>query len=310
MYNDELKNTYITEKTKTATVDKFYLPNLFKRCEPFETELNKDVCNFTTKEIENMYKTLDYKGFETIVVTNSALSLYTNWCLSQGVSKDSQNHFLEFDRPRLSMLINKAYKNARVVSRETISDWCRQLPNPSDAFVLMGLFEGISGKDYTEFTHLMIDDVDIERSTILLPGRKEPVVFSKELCRYAIESANEKWYYSISEEMKRKVEFKESRNVIKEYCNSDSSQSDYQKGRRIYSKLIRILNFLGVKNQINASAIVNSGIVDLIKRESKRMKISPTEYINNYLSEISYRYPKKMFTRSVMIYKFGDILGE
>ena len=44
--------------------------------------------------------------------------------------------------------VNKALFNMKIVSKNTILNWVEQLPNPKDQFVLLGLFEGIKGKDF------------------------------------------------------------------------------------------------------------------------------------------------------------------
>lgn len=308
MYNTEIKSTYIEEKTQTTTIDKFFLPNLFSRTSQFEEKLNKDVCNFTTKEIDNMYRTLDYTSFDSLVVTNNALSLYTQWCLTQGLLIDSQNHFREFSRTRLSELINKMIKREQIVDRDKILDWCMQFPNPSDAFIILGLFEGIYGQQYSEFCELRKSDINYEEQKIKLYNRNEALVFSKELCRYGIDAANEDTYWAITNKMTRHVQFRPSDNVIKEYNNTKNDVSDFQRGRRVYAKLCRALDYVGVKDKISATNIVDSGIIYKIKTESRKLGITGKEYINKHINDIAKYYKAKRMVKSELIHKYGEYL--
>ena len=143
MYNQELKERYRKEKESYTTVSAYYFSSLFKRTEPFEEQLDKDASNFTTYEIINMYKTLAIMSLDTIATMNSNLSMYTQWCIQENLVNDYQNHYLEITRDMMASFVNKLAMDKKVVSREQVLDWCQQLPNPSDSFCLLGLFEGI-----------------------------------------------------------------------------------------------------------------------------------------------------------------------
>lgn len=307
MYNEEIKKRYIEDKTAIATVDKFFLPNLFKKSESFEDELGKDLCNFTTSEIENMYKTLDYKSFDSIVVNNSMYSMYVNWCLNQGMIVDSQNHFLEFDKRRLASLVNKMMQNIQIVTRETVLKWCLEFPNPSDCFLVLGAFEGVKGKNYCDFVNLKMQDINLKDNTIKLYSRDKPLIFSKQLCNYGIESAMESEYRSVSGEMKHNVEFIPSDKVIKDYPNCIDNTTEYQMGKRIYNKITRALNYVGVGDYMTVSSLVNSGIIYTIKSKSKRLNISCEEYLSTHLNEISCQYGKRLVKSNLLI-KYEEYL--
>ncbi len=309
MYNKEIKERYIKEKTAAVTIDKYYLNNLFKMTSQFEEELNKDVCNFTTSEIENMYKTNDYYSYSTIIVTNTELSQYTNWCLNQGLLIDSQNHFLEFDRTRMSGLINKSVRDARIISRDTILKWCEELPNPSDSFLLLALFEGIRGKTYSELFALEGKDINVKDGTIFIAGRNKYVGFSKKLCYLGVDSANEIEYVGLTDagETKRTTKLVNSDLVIKEFPNWSETVSNPVRGKRISMRIMRIFDYLGVAEWMKLQAVVDSGVIDMITRESEKRGISRIEYCENYLDEVGEQYNKVM-VKSVFLHKYGDYL--
>lgn len=306
MFNEDIKKRYIAEKENSTTVDKHYLPNLFKKCEPFEQKLDKDVCNFTTREIENMMKTINFSSFESIGVANSSLSQYTMWCMKQGLVFDSQNHYLELNRPRLAELVNKTVQNMRIVTREKVLDWCFEMPNPSDQFIMLGLFEGIKGQDFCEFTMMRNEDVHLESRTITLPNRGD-MKFSYELCSFGVQSAEATEYFSVSGKMERIVPVAESGYIIKNYPNVVEGVSQFQKGRRIYNRLTRAFSFLGINGWMSASALMDSGIVHMVRSRSEELGISCDEYMSTRIDELSKRYDKRIL-KSTLMNKYGDYL--
>ena len=172
MYNSKIKNRYIEYKEATIVISDNHLSRLFAKTYPFELEKNKDVCNFSAKEIENMYKTWNVSSLESLFVYNSNLSLYTQWCQEEGLVEDGMNHYAEFDKMSIKNLINKSLFNMRIVTREDVLNWCKSLDNPVDAFVILGMFEGIYGAKYSDFYTLTLDDISGNILTIANENNK------------------------------------------------------------------------------------------------------------------------------------------
>ena len=97
MYNEERKRQYIEMKESNVTLPFRALERLFNQTEPFEEKNGKDVCEWTTTEILDFYKYLDQYSLSSLVVINSNLCLYTNWCLIEMLIPDCQNHYLEIN---------------------------------------------------------------------------------------------------------------------------------------------------------------------------------------------------------------------
>ena len=306
MFSETNKQRYIDYKTSLSTIDKYYLPNLFRTTELFEQSLNKDLCNFTTNEIVNMYKTIDYTSYESLIIASNYLGDYTDWCMSQGFVIDSQNHFKELTRDRLSMLVNKAKNDMKVISRERLIEYCMQLPNACDQFILLALFEGLSGKDYCEVWNLKIQDVYQSNNTINVYGRGTRQ-FSDKLIKYAIESYEQTEWYSMSRDMIKVVNLKPSDLIVKDYPNTKENMDNFRKGRRIYMHLIRTLKFLGLEGALRPNDIANSGMIHMVNSESERLGVSAYDYLTNHREDIIYQYNKPI-VRSVFIQKFGDYL--
>ena len=297
MFNEKLKNEFKNYKLQHATYDPYYIDNVFNKTEPFETELNKDVCNFSSLEIENMYKTLNFMSSNTLMMFNSLLLSYTGYCFMNGHVKDSQNHFEEFDAERMNTLVNKFVLQSKIIKRKTIEDWCNELPNPSDRFLLLGLFEGISGNDYIEFSELEKKDINVENCEIDLPERGK-AKFSRQLCNYGIDSAEENIYTSLTVKSKE-VKLVESEYIIKRWGNVQEGASQFRKGRRIYSRIRRIFKYLGVDSYLKPGDIANSGVIDWLNRKGKESGIGAKKYLFDNLQDV-----KKRFNRNIQASRF------
>lgn len=305
MFNAEIKNRYISEKVAYTSMNEFFYPSLFERSRPFEEELNKDICNFTTSEAENMLRTNDYVSIESIIVAVSGYKTYCDWCVTQGLVNDSQNHFAEFSRERLSGMINRIKRDSMIISRETLLEWCNQLPNPRDQFLLIGLFEGISGKNFCELLNIRESDIDIENNTINIKDRGV-LNFSYELCKTAIDSINTTNYFSMTNGMLKTVKFIDSDYVIKEYPNVYST-SEFQKGRRIYMAIKRAVSFLGAE-YMYPNNFKDSGVIHMIKTKSNEFGMTQNEYIKTHIHDIQKQYNMKSLRPAVIEMKYGNYL--
>ena len=307
MYNANIKERYIEEKTSTTIIDKYFLPNLFKKSEEFELRLNKDVCNFTKMEIADMFKIFGFTSIESVRVNINGYALYTDWCMRQGFVDDSQNHFREIDVNYMSKLINVQVRQMKIVDREQIVEWMMALPNPSDQFIFLGMFEGIKGKDYKEFYELTGDDIDVDGRLINIYGRGK-LQFSSMLCNIGIVSYKTDEFYSMGGAMERSGYFIPSNRVIKDFPNVKESVDDFRKGRRMYSRILRSMKYLGIDDYFDSNTLVNSGIIEMVRKESETLNMSKSEYVETHLNIINERFGKN-YNKYSFTTKFGDYLG-
>lgn len=305
MYNQELKERYRKEKESYTTVSAYYFSSLFKRIEPFEEQLNKDASNFTTYEIINMYKTLAIMSLDTIITMNSNLSMYTQWCIQENLVNDYQNHYLEMTRDMLASFVNKLAMDKKVVSRKQILDWCQQLPNPSDSFCLLGLFEGIRGGGYLELAFAKMEDFH-DNTFTAYNGREIKV--STTLIEYAKLSDETLEYQSISQNMTKEVSLIDNGRVIKDYPNVRRSESLPVLRRRTQSRLARIFDYVGILEYMNGNDIRMSGVIEMINSRCEELQISGRDYIYGIgIEEIKNQYDFKVVP-SVFMDKFGEYL--
>ena len=288
MYNSEIKCRYIEEKESTTGMTDGYLKRQFDKIEIFERRLDKDLCNFTVYEIIDVYKTLNLISIESLSVLNSHLSLYTQWCLCQNLVSDCQNHYAEMDRETLLGCINTAIFKKTIITRETLYQWMDNLVNPSDAFIMLALFEGISGENYCELANLKMSDFDGNKVK-LCTGRELTV--SSKLVDLAEKSNRETKYYAVGSAKGRTLNFLDENLIIKNVYNS-KSDTPYDKGKRIYHRMKRNFTALGVEKYMKPRALLDSGKIDYINRRSEELGITARDFIftKEYADEVKSRF--------------------
>lgn len=306
MYNEELKRRYIKEKNEAATLPSNYLECQFNKLGKFETELNKDAHDFTVYEIIEYYKTLNVSSLEVIAVLNSQLSQYAQFCLQENLVKDNQNHYLEISLEQMKLCLNKVLIDRKIVSRDQVVEWSQQLPNPKDQLIMLGLFEGLKGKDFADLVNLRPEDVNGNKLK-LIDGRE--IIVSDMLIKYIEESIAEQVYYSSSGSQTKTMPLMDRGYVIKNYPNIKEGTSDFAKGRVIYNSIARSLKYVGVLDFMTANSICESGKIWMIKQRSKEIGISTKDYVySTYIREVEYQFGCKI-VKSVFWLKYEDHLS-
>lgn len=301
LYNEKQKERYIEFKEKYTTYTEGFLQRLFMFTSTFEEIKDKDVSCFTKYEIMDMYKILSSYSLDTLLNINAQLGLYTVWCINNTTVPDSQNHFRELDNDSLAECLNKMFVQQKIISKEQILTWCNQLPNAQDAFILLSLFEYGKSKNFAELINLTISD--FTGNQLHLPSRT--VTVSDKLVALAQE-ANEATEYTSMGKTERIYPYVENGKVIKEHANC-MSDDEFQKGRRLYTSVIHMLNYLGASKYINPNAVVESGKINMIKERAWELGITVTEYIDIYRQEIEHQYNCRMIP-SQFISKYKSYL--
>lgn len=292
MFNIDIKRRYIDYKNESIIIGKDFLINIFNKTEQFEERLNKDIYDFTYYEIINFYKTINVRAINYLYMINNSLSLYTQWCISENLVRDCQNHFNEVKRETLLDCINTTYNIKRIITRNELLEYCKQLPNPSDAFVLIALFDGLEGRRYySEIANARLEDLDGDRFHTF-DGRTIKV--SDAFIYYAKQSKEEEYYYSMTNNRSRKVQFLDDGTIVKRYVNVMLNDTK-NNGRRIYNKIIRSLDYLGVGDYMSPNSIIDSGMIDFINRRCRELNINANEYLrSDYIDEVNAQFSKQI----------------
>lgn len=270
-YNEEQKNRFLQsdELQETGYPHLTFFERVFISTCPYEEELGKDIYNFTTPEIQSMYKRIGFASVNIVANINSALRKYTQFCLNNNMVFDYQNHFAEFKPGDFPAYVSNNKKNRRIITRKELLIQMAYLNNASDAYALLCLFEGIDGPERTEILNLRTTDLDEENLTAkLCTGRT--VKISRKLIDTAIEAASTDTYVAQSG---RSIVFREDPTLIyKSFNNAKEDTSDYQKGRKIYIRFKRNFTELGLET-LTVSSIKDSGKIHMIREIAKEMNL-------------------------------------
>lgn len=303
-YNGELKKRYLETKAQDVVIPTNYIEVQFRKTAEMEFELSKDVSNWTFYEIIEFYKILNTTSFETLLNLNNILALYTQFCIENSLVKDNQNHFLECTQERLMGCLNKIVFDRKIVDRETILSWVKELPNPKDQFILLGLFEFGKSKDFKDLVYAKPSDVC--GNTLKLSDRT--VSISNELVTIIRNCIEEETYYSITGKGEKKVALEYHGYIIKSYPNQNINMGDYQKGRNIYASCQRAFQYLGVEEWMTPNAVVESGKLYMIKEMAKKMNMSTMDFFySKGIKEVEKQFGC-MIVRSVYMKKYAEYL--
>lgn len=303
MYNSEIKERYLEEKKFESHDNSMNTRVQFIRCAEKEFELGKDVSNWTLYEIKEYYKLMNVSSNYTLKNINSRFSMYTQFCLSNNLVVDNQNHYLEFDDDMIMDCLNKSLINKRILDKETVYRLIDELPNARDQFILLSYFEFGRSKDNVDVVNARPEDVD--GNTLKLPTRE--VEISDKMIAVINDCMEEEKYFSITGKEKKSVLLEDNGYIVKNYPNQKSN-SAFQRGRNVYMACKRAFEYLGVP-WLNANAFMESGKICMVKKRSEELGVSPKEYIySDHKLELENQYDFKLVP-STFYRKYKDYLG-
>lgn len=267
MKNKKFKDKFIKEKT-TITVN--FTKNVFNKAIDLEEYYNKDLSNFILDEIKNLLLTFNSTSVEYLRVVTSVLRKYTDYMIENNLSIDNINHYDSVDTDLLKSCVNKESINNKYISREQLLSCINELPNPSDAWCLLSIYEGIKGKDFTNVTMTKGNFDYINHTITLYDGS----VFkpSEKLFEIAVDSYEAYEYESLRNLEGNKVRLT-GEEILKTRDNIMFGNTDTTKAyNRLLSRIRLIKKYLDV-SFITIPRLQLSGMVYqfkcIMKRENK-----------------------------------------
>lgn len=302
MYNEERKRRFIEEKSKEAVVTN-NIRDFFILSEKFEEEKGRDLCEWNTHEIIDLYKYYSTPNIQTLILLNNALTIYTNWCINNGLVADNQNHFSEIKSEHLCECIDFNAFEQRVFTRDTLIGWLQQLPNYVDRFIFLGIFEGIPVLN-GYLTDVKIGDLN---GNLLTLSNGHQRVLSDTLVNIMHEATTETVRCSMGEQLRnRDVEYEYGETIIRPAAGS--SYTNNKPTLLVGSRIRACCKFLGIDN-LQIKTISECGRMWYINELSKKNKCSVEEVMVKYRSKHEEIYGKvqNMITYSLT---FGKMIKD
>ena len=303
MYNADIKERYISDNEFRNLNLRNFARVLFANTEKMETELNKDIYDFTISEIIDFYKSLCFTSYETLLVYTGQLRIYTNYCLNKNLVKDSQNHFNELTTELIYDCVNQGLMHDKIISRnDLINTLDSECINPSDKFLCLALFEGICGKGMSDLVNLKLSD--IKENKLMLSSGTE-LILSDKLMEYAKESSETYEYESYIVDCKKIYSYDIHDNRILKRMYNASEETEKNLSQRTHNKLRRIRDYTGM-NCFTVDGLSESGRIERLIEFMHNENISFEDALKRH-KELDLIYGK---INSYMIYlkKYGELV--
>ena len=304
MYNKEQKESFIKDYMRSRVVQKTSLYGLFRKIQPYEEQLNKDVCLFTKEEALHMYAALRSRSVYTLLNNNVILKAYTAW--QQYHNKVSTNDVYEnITIDDLRPCVDQ--KASKLLSREEVSEIEEQLLNVTDAAIVECLFQGIAGPSMRDITSLHIDMLDKANKCLVFPdGRIFDI--SERLCELLEDAFNEESYLCYGETLRIKKLVGKGK-LFKERDNMHATDSDDRRFRAVYRKIQVIREYVGVK-ELTMKGLAAAGFLYYLRQNLAESNMELKAFLQTEMGEWlmdRYGYESKYRIDNV-IHRYGKLV--
>lgn len=304
MYQIEQKEMFIADYMRSRVVQKTSLYGLFRKIEPYETALNKDVCLFTKDEAIKMYIESKSRSVYTLLNNNVILKAYTAWQKHYNglnVENTYENITIDDLRPCVDA------KASKILSREEITEIEEQLLNVTDAAIIECLFQGIAGQSMRDITSLNNDMLDSENKCIIFPdGRVFDI--SERLCELLKIAFEEEKYMCYGESLRvKKLDGKGK--LFKERDNTHAADSDDRRFRAVYRKIMVIRDYVGIK-ELTMKGIAAAGFLYYLKMHLDNSDLTLKEFLRTKNGEnLMDRYGyESVYRVDNIIHRYGKLV--
>lgn len=280
MYQTEMKEGFIESYLRSRIIQKTSLYGLFRKIEPYEENLGKDVSEFTKSEAIDMYKAFKSRSIYSLMNDNTILKNYYAWRkYYHGVTNDSAYSEITIDD--LQPCVDK--KASKLLSLEEIIEIEDQLLNYTDSAIVQCLFEGISGYSMRDITDLHIGMLDKNNNRLTFPdGRIFEI--SERLCDLLEKAFLEDVYICYGETLKTKNLIGYGK-LFKERDNVHAPDSDDKRFRAVYRKIQVIREHVGIK-ELTMKNIAASGMAYYLKKRMKEDGVGLKEFLKTPDGEV------------------------
>lgn len=271
MYNETLKQSFLNEYgSKTSKV--FFL-RLFEKSATYEQAYEKDVSNFVLDQILDLLKSFGATSIESLRADTSRLRVYTDYCIQHNMSIDSQNHYDSITTPLLKKCLNMRMAQKKFISEETLWDIIDLLQNPCDKYIILAIYEGMYGEQFSEVTLLDKWGIDEKEQKFILSTERD-FYPSKELFNIALNAVNT-FEYSGNE---KTIPLSESDYTTFKTSKNASFDDVEHRYKRLLRRIHKIKTMLEMP-ALTLPRIRNSGMITMAMKEAEEYGITNPEEV-------------------------------
>lgn len=304
MYNEKVKEGFCQDYLRSRVIQKTSLYGFFRKIEPYEEELGKDVSEFNKKEALAMYTRLKSRSIYTLMNDNTILKAYCAWMKYYHNLKDD-GIYEQITIDDLKPCVDKNAK--KVLSKEEIYEIEDQLLNVTDAAILQCLFEGIAGPSMRDITELNDSMLDKKNKRLVFPDGRAFNISSR-LCELLDKAFKEDKYICYGSTMKVK-KLEGYGRLFKDRDNVYAEDSDDRRFRMVYRKILVIKEYVGIK-ELTMKGIATSGLVYWLRKSLDETGLGLKEFLlTEDGEELMTRYGfESKFRVDNVIHRFKDLI--
>ena len=295
MYNEERKRSFIRFKQDTTELANNII-TCFNDAEIFEEKYEKDLCDWTAPEIVGYLKYINTTKAGTLTVLVNMLRIYTDWCLSNSLVQDHQNHYYEVTQDIIDGCIDTTSLSSAIITREFLLKKLEYVYNAADKFVLLGSFEGIRTMDFPA-----IKMSDIKGNSLVL--KKRTIRISDELAEIAAEANSETVYMSPIRRLK--IDLEPSDYILKNKADADEGKIPTTELSIRFHRLMKYLDMAA----ITMKDLRESGRIEFIMQLMRETGESLENVLHTKRDVIENQYGKVQALSSYMNI-YGPIIEE
>jgi hypothetical protein len=298
MYNKERKEEFIHYREEDAIIST-NISVAFEQAAFFEEKLGLDICDWNSTQIISFLKYMSTPKVQTLIMMVNHLKIYTDWCISNHLSEDYQNHFCEIDSKIMCQCIDfKKFEQLIIKSREDLLRDLAILPNYSDRYIFLATYEGIPRTDIIEGR---FEDLDEENSTLTISDKVYEI--SADLCQIIIAASNQNDFTS-----------NVNQDISYSYINDGyilrfARRTQIKGGNRVnlYDRRFReCASYMGWNPQLTIKDLAESGRMDFIRKIMKENNLSAEAAVKAPWREVH----QKKYGKVQNIYTYMETYGK
>ena len=225
-----------------------------------EVDLGKDFFNFSPREIETTLRDFRAKSLGSL---NTYWSILCKYLVYANERRDNVDITIVkmLSSKDLEQYVNKVAEKDRYKTRDELHNMLLNGVNPQDQAMLVLLFEGVSGKAYSEIVNLKVSDIDIEAG-IIKTARKTVKIEDKRSL-FIINEAIKQEFYITDNKYHTMVEFcMDSPYFIKkiQYKNTNDCTTPVSVSR-LKLKIQQFTEEIG-RAHLTGKTVYNSGLAE------------------------------------------------
>lgn len=248
MYNEGVKNAFIEKAKAENNAGVVKQKYIFNKTERFEEKLQKDIALFNKNELSDMYTELD-GALRTLLNLQTFLRKYAKYY--------SDNFFVycpifDMTQKEAEIAYNRREKKKIEKNVFPVKDFLNKiddLKNPSDKFLMYGLFQGIRGTSNCELAFSTMEDCDFIERKIWLPKLDGDTLIEKgrlyeadqKLFDYAEKASKTYTYYTYEKNREQRIDLVSNRIIKTRVDSSIPSAEVAMTGKTRIDKRLRVL---------------------------------------------------------------------